>query len=229
LREREAGNPGKKGFLAVAAPRVPPTAHLSSGRLYDFPVLRHARREIAAIRRYFPSAQITVLEDRRAEETALRRLNWGDYRIIHFAVHGVFEDENWERSGLLLGREEAGGEDGFFQLRDIFGLKLASDLVVLSACRSGRGSIETGEGLVGLAGAFLSAGSRSVLVSLWSIFDLSSAVFMEYFYASLAAGRSITGALKEAKVKMIGSEYVHPFYWAAFVLIGDAPLYSISK
>jgi CHAT domain-containing protein len=156
-------------------------------------------------------------------------LNWGDYRIIHFAVHGVFEDENWERSGLLLGKDEKAGEDGFFQLRDIFGLKLASDLVVLSACRSGRGSIETGEGLVGLAGAFLSAGSRSVLVSHWSIIDQSTAVFMEYFYASLTAGRSITEALKEAKVKMIKSEFSHPFYWAAFVLFGDSPPYSISK
>ncbi len=229
LRQRKAGNPDNTGFLAVAAPRVPPMANFSSGRPYDFPVLRHARREIAAIRRYFPSDQITVLEGRQAKETALRRLNWGDYRIIHFAVHGVFEDENWERSGLLLGKDEKAGEDGFFQLRDIFGLKLASDLVVLSACRSGRGSIETGEGLVGLAGAFLSAGSRSVLVSHWSIIDQSTAVFMEHFYASLAAGRSITGALKEAKVKMIGSEYGHPFYWAAFVLFGDAPPYSISK
>jgi CHAT domain-containing protein len=130
----------------------------------------------------------------------------------------------------LLGRDEAAGEDGFFQLRDIFALKLDSDLVVLSACRSGRGSIETGEGLVGLAGGFLSAGSRSVLVSHWSIVDQSTAAFMEYFYASLAAGRSVRGALKEAKVKMIGSEFSHPFYWAAFVLIGDSPpSSSISK
>jgi CHAT domain-containing protein len=230
LRERKAGNSVKRGILAVAAPRVPPAASLSSGRPYDFPVLKHARREIAAIRHHFPSVHVTVLEDRQAREVALRRLNWKDFRIIHFAVHGVFEEDHWERSGLLLGRDEEAGEDGFFQLRDIFGLKIGSDLVVLSACRSARGSIESGEGLVGLADAFLSAGSRSVLVSHWSIIDQSTAAFMEYFYAALAAGGSATGALREAKIKMIRSEFNHPFYWAAFVLIGDSPPYSpISK
>jgi len=229
LRQRRAGRPGNAGFLAIAAPRIPPTAHFLSGRPYNFPVLRHARREIEAIRRYFPPDRITILEDGRAKKTVLNRLKWGDYRIIHFAAHGIFEDEHWERSGLLLGRDERAGEDGFFQLRDIFALKLSSDLVVLSACRSGRGTIESGEGLVGLAGAFLSAGSRSVLVSQWSIIDQSTAVFMGYFYASLAAGRSVTEALREAKVKLIGSEFSHPFYWAAFVLIGDSPPYSISK
>ncbi len=218
-----------KDLLAIGVARVPALRNLVTGHPFDLPALGHARREIEVISRYFPEENTTVLLDNRAGENALRRLDWSAYRIIHFAVHGLFDDENWQRSGLLLKNDRDLGEDGFFQLRDIIGLNLSSDLVVLSSCQSGKGKIETGEGVLGLADAFLFAGSRSVLVSLWSIVDQSTAEFMMSFYGSLASGQPIARALREAKTRMIHSKYGHPFYWAPFVLVGETDIYSISK
>jgi CHAT domain-containing protein len=153
----------------------------------------------------------------------------GDYRFIHLAVHGIFDDQNWRWSGLLLWRDKYSADDGVLQLRDIFLLDFRSDLVVLSACQSGKGTLETGEGILGLTGGFLFAGSRAVLVSLWNIDDRSTAVFMSNLYRHLANGESSSRALQKAKVEMIRSRFSHPFYWAAFSLIGDPLSYSISK
>jgi CHAT domain-containing protein len=220
---------GDMDLLAIGVSKPPALRNLVTGRPYDLPALRHARREIEVIGQYFPEENRTVLLDDEAGENALRRLDWSAYRIIHFAVHGLFDDEDWQRSGLLLKNDRDLEEDGFFQLRDIVGLNLGSDLVVLSSCQSGKGKIESGEGLLGLANAFLAAGSRSVLVSLWSIVDQSTAEFMTSFYGSLASGLPIARALREAKTKMIHSKYGHPFYWAPFVLVGEPELYSSSK
>lgn len=216
-------------LLAVGVTKLPTLRNLKTGRPYDLPVLRHANREIKVIGRFFPPEKRTVLLGKKAEENALRRLDWSAYRIVHFAVHGLFDDEDWERSGLILRNNRDLEEDGFIQLWDIIGQNLASDLVVLSSCQSGKGKLESGEGLLGLANAFLFAGSRSVLVSLWSIVDQSTAELMTSFYGSLASGQTIARALREAKIKMIHSMYHHPFYWAPFVLVGEPELYSISK
>jgi CHAT domain-containing protein len=229
MERRRSQAERNKDLLAISVARVPALRNLVTGHPFDLPTLRHARREIEVISRYFPKENTTVLLDDKAGENKLRHLDWSAYRIIHFAVHGLFDDENWQRSGLLLKNDPDLEEDGFFQLRDIVGLNLGSDLVVLSSCQSGKGKVETGEGVLGLADAFLFAGSRSVLVSLWSIVDQSTAEFMTSFYGSLASGQPIAHALREAKTKMIHSRYGHPFYWAPFVLVGEPKLYSISK
>lgn len=81
--------------------------------------------------------------------------------------------------------------------------------------------MEKGEGISGLSRAFLYAGAESILVSLWNINDKSTALFMTYFYKYLTRGESKAQALRLAKIKMMESKYCHPYYWAAFVLIGD--------
>jgi CHAT domain-containing protein len=222
LLERRKTGSRKMDLLAVAAPTVSRFINLGAGLSFDLPALRYAQREIRTISRFFEGPKRRVLSGREAEEGRLKKLDLADYRIIHFAAHGLFDDENWDRSCLLLGRIENSKEDGLFQPRDILALDLASDLVVLSACQTGKGLLERGEGLTGLASAFLLAGSDSVLVSLWNINDKSTARFMEFFYGSLREGKSITLALRDAKVKMINSGNGHPFFWAAFVLVGDS-------
>ena len=229
LKERKRSRGGEMDLLAVGVTKLPRLRNLTTGRPYDLPALRHANREIEVIGRFFPPEKRTVLQGKEAEESALRRLDWSAYRIVHFAVHGLFDDEDWERSGLLLRKDRDLEDDGFIQLWEIIGQNLASDLVVLSSCQSGRGKLESGEGLLGLANAFLIAGSCSVLVSLWSIVDQSTAELMTSLYDSLASGQTIARALREAKIKMIQSKYHHPFYWAPFVLVGEPEIYSISK
>jgi CHAT domain-containing protein/tetratricopeptide (TPR) repeat protein len=232
LLERRKTGSRKMDLLAVAAPTVPGSINLGAGLSSDLPALRYAQREIRTISRFFQGSQRKVLSGRQAEEGRLKNLALTDYRIIHFAAHGLFDDQNWDRSCLLLGRSESSNEDGLFQPRDILGLDLASDLVVLSACQTGKGRLERGEGLTGLASAFLLAGSESVLVSLWNINDRSTARFMEFFYSSLSEGKSTSLALGEAKVKMINSGNGHPFFWAAFVLVGGSAVlenHSIEK
>ncbi len=194
----------------------------SSGLSPRFSELRHVSSEVGAAERAFVGGKARILLDSRAEEGVLKRLNWSDYRIIHFAVHGVFDPDHWTRSSLLLWRNGSAEDDGDLQVHDIFPLTLASDLVVLSACQTAKAGLRTGEGMTGLGDIFLFAGSRSVLVSQWNINDRSTAVFMRHFYDSLADGRSVGGSVREAKTRMIHSRYRHPFYWAAFGLIGCA-------
>lgn len=228
LAERDRYLPSRRGIFVVTAD-LPSSSNFLFGYPIRLPKLTHAGNEVRMITRHFDEKDRSVLDGRRAEEGRLKRSPLGEYRYIHFAVHGIFDDRNWRRSGLLLGREESSTEDGILQLRDIFLLDLHADLVVLSACRSGAGHIDTGEGIVGLTEGFLFAGSRAVLVSLWNIADRSTARFMDNFYSHLREGKTPSRALQEAKREMIRSPDGHPFHWAAFVLIGDNPSYSISK
>ena len=104
-------------------------------------------------------------------------------------------------------------------------MKLSADLVTLSACQTGLGKLTKGEGLVGMTRAFMFAGTPSVLVSLWSVADEATAVFMVDFYSRIRAGKDKATALMETKRRMMNhpehAEYRDPFYWAAFVLQGE--------
>jgi CHAT domain-containing protein len=108
-------------------------------------------------------------------------------------------------------------------MREVFDLKLNAELVVLSACKTGLGKIIRGEGITGLSRAFLCAGTPTVLVSLWNVYDRSTADLMTSFYKNLETqGMNKAAALREARLEMIRSKkYSHPYYWAPFVLIGD--------
>ena len=117
----------------------------------------------------------------------------------------------------LVGNDK---EDGFLQLDEVTGLKLNADLVVLSACRSGQGQMHRGEGVSSLARAFLYAGSRGVLCSLWSVADEETATLMTKLYGQLQAGKSAADALRTAQLDMIRAGKA-PFYWAPFILIGE--------
>lgn len=163
-----------------------------------------------------------IIAQTTATEEKLKSIPLDDFRIIHFATHSLLDEKNSNRSALVLNLDDDPEEDGFFQIQEIYSTRLNADLVVLSACQTAKGKIEKGEGIQGMTRAFFYAGSKSVLASLWNIDDKSTADLMTYFYSFLSRGLTIQEALNKAKIKMLDSEYRSPYYWAAFVLIGDA-------
>lgn len=163
-----------------------------------------------------------VFTGRDASERQIKTSDLSSFRIIHFATHGLVSQRNPLRSALVLASGPEDEEDGFLQTREIYGLRLRSDLVVLSGCRTARGRILAGDSVEGLAQAFFYAGAHSVLASLWDVNDSRTTELMKRFYYHLAAGSSNAEALRQAKVDMLGDEASSaPRYWAAFVLLGE--------
>jgi CHAT domain-containing protein len=150
--------------------------------------------------------------------------NLEDYRYIHFASHGFVDEIHPSRSGILFSRDSKSTEDGVLQMGEIMRLKMNADLVTLSACSTGLGKLVTGEGILGLTRAFFYAGARNVTVSLWNVNDSSTSALMKAFYENLNRGLSKSAALRQAKLTLLRGKEVawrHPYYWAAFVLVGE--------
>ncbi|WP_199247179.1 CHAT domain-containing tetratricopeptide repeat protein [[Phormidium] sp. ETS-05] len=147
------------------------------------------------------------------------------YRIIHFATHGFLLDSNPELSGLVLSLVDAQGSpvDGFLRLPEIYNLKLAADLVVLSACQTGLGKEIEGEGLIGLTRGFMYAGVPQVGVSLWSVDDEATSILMSKFYEGmLEEGLSPPAALRAAQIAIWQQQqWQSPYFWASFLLQGE--------
>ena len=156
------------------------------------------------------------------------RVEGGDlrqYRVLHFATHGLLNTQRPQFTGLVLSLVgNPAGTDGFLRTDEVFNLRLGSPLVMLSACETGLGREARGEGVIGLTRAFMYAGAPTVGVSLWSVADKSTADLMADFYKNLlgGAGAQPSAALRTARLDMIaGKRYSAPFYWAPFVLVGD--------
>ena len=147
------------------------------------------------------------------------------YRILHFATHGLLDAEQPEFSGLILSLVDRKGRDqnGYLSAQDIYEQHLESDLVVLSACDSGLGPTLRGEGVVGLARAFLHAGAARVVSSLWKVDDDATSELMRHFYDGMLRDRKPPAeALRYAQLQMMQQKrWSAPFYWAGFVLNGE--------
>jgi CHAT domain-containing protein len=196
------------------------------------PSLPASRREVERICDLFGDRARSLLGE-AAAEAAVRRAG-EKAALLHFACHGILDESVPLDSRLILAASpDAGGhrDDGLLQAWEILeDVRLDADLVVLSACQSGLGAEVGGEGLVGLTRAFHYAGARSVLSSLWSVADDSTAWLMEYLYEGLRRGEPVGDALRAAQVRCIrsrlpgpataGPNLAHPFYWAGFVLSG---------
>jgi len=165
-----------------------------------------------------------VLLHNDANEKAIKSDELEKYKVLHLATHGFVNSERPELSGLLLAQDTTGGEDGVLYSGEIYNLKLNANLVVLSACETGLGKIQKGEGIIGLTRALLYAGAKNIIVSLWQVADESTSNLMVDFYKNSLEYRgmhSYSGALRNAKLKMISEEkYAHPLFWAPFILIG---------
>lgn len=183
--------------------------------------LPFAEVELKQIVSLFAAGEYELLLGKKASEENIKRINLKDYRVIHFACHGFSDEKNPLRSVLVLSAGKVRQEDGFLTLKEIYNLKLDSDLVVLSACESSLGAIIKKEGVIGFPRLFLLAGSRAVLSTLWSVNDKTTAEFMKVFYQELLAGHDKDVSLRKAKLRMMASGKSHPYYWAPFILSGS--------
>jgi CHAT domain-containing protein/tetratricopeptide (TPR) repeat protein len=188
---------------------------------FELPALPQSKKEIERIAHCFPGGKVDVLLEHQANEEGIKNRSLEEYRIIHFACHGFLDEKIPMRSALVLTLDDDPEEDGFLQAREIANLKLNADLVVLSACQTGKGRLENAEGVFGLPRTFFYAGARSTISSLWKINDKATSEIMPEFYRHLAAGDTKVHSLRLAKLTMLKSRFSHPFYWAAFVLNGD--------
>jgi CHAT domain-containing protein len=149
-----------------------------------------------------------------------------EYRIIHFATHGLLNSRHPELSGIVLSlvNERGVQQDGFLRLQDVYNLKLPVELVVLSACQTALGKEIRGEGLVGLTRGFMYAGAPRVVASLWKVDDKATAELMKLFYGGMLGEKHLrpSEALRAAQVTMCKQKkWQAPYYWAAFVLQGE--------
>ena len=166
--------------------------------------------EVAAIASCLPDAQLFCGESATLENFLAQAER---SRILHLATHAMFRNDNPLFSGLQF-------TDGWLLARDLYGLRLDCDLATLSACQTGMTVVDAGDELFGLIRGFLGAGVRSVAASLWAADDRATAFLMTCFYAHLSEGWTPARALRQAQ-QQTREVYPHPYYWAAFGLIGQ--------
>ncbi len=182
--------------------------------------------EARRILQQVPQSDGMLFTGLRASKAAVEKPELAQYRVIHFATHGLLDLQHPELSGLVLSLydEEGRPVDGFLRLNEIYNLRLPAELVVLSACDSGRGKLLRGEGVLGLTRGFLYAGVKRLAVSLWSVNDASTAELMARFYGLMLRRRHQrpSAALRLAQLSMRSdARWGDPYYWAAFTVQGE--------
>ncbi|MCU1264538.1 MAG: Tetratricopeptide 1 repeat-containing protein [Acidobacteria bacterium] len=189
------------------------------------PRLFSTQREALEIQSLAGAERSFVALDFDANRKILTSETLKDYRYIHIATHGFFDSTHPELSGIVLSLYDQEGrpQDGFVEIRDIFNLDLNADIVVLSACQTGLGKQVKGEGLTGLAQAFMVAGARRVVASLWKVDDDATAELMTDFYRHLLKEKSTpSSALRAAQLEISATrKWREPFYWAGFFISGE--------
>lgn len=232
----------RKELLAVAGSDVSNRETIGA----NFAALPSTLIEVDSIASHFK--QVSMLKQDQVSEQAFKDLlRKNRYQYIHLATHGIIDEEHPGRSGLALSTEgevtASSKEDGMLRSSEIFGMNVDSDMVVLSACNTGLGKVVGGEGMLGMQRAFFYAGTSTVVVSLWNVYDRSTASFMNEFYKALLYSESEEGwtdsvlrwvgwdesipfgqkatAMHQAKLQMIKHPlFNHPVYWAPFIVVG---------
>jgi CHAT domain-containing protein len=164
------------------------------------------------------------LEGAAATETNLKRALKQEFGYIHLAVH-AFSSDNPDRASLAMLSDPSSGDDGFLQASEIIQIRIPAKLVVLSACETNVGPIQGEEGISALSTAFLLAGAKTVVSTLWPIEDQTSLTLMQSFYRHLGNGDSPADSMANAKRDLLskfGAKSL-PIYWAGFVVQGSGP------
>ncbi len=143
------------------------------------------------------------------------------YRVIYFATHGILPPPNGCLQSALVTSLAGDGGDGLIDVSEIPQLSLDADMVVLSACDTGRGSGGGGEALGGLVETFVQAGARNVVVSNWSVDTVATERLMTSMFATKGVSQADALAAAERALMASPDQYSHPFYWAAFTVVGD--------
>jgi CHAT domain-containing protein len=193
--------------------------------LKSFERLIHTRKEAEAIISLATPEQGFKALDFAASRATVLNSSLDQFRIVHFATHGLLNSRRPELSGIVLSLvdEEGRPQEGFLRAYEIYNLKLNAELVVLSACSTALGKEIKGEGLAGLTRGFMYAGTPRVIASLWNVRDDATAELMKRFYRNMLIGKSSpAAALREAQVSMLREpRWAAPYYWAGFVLQGE--------
>lgn len=179
------------------------------------------QREADAIKALSPDA--TVLVGKDVQESTFKKVA-GSYSVLHLATHGFVNDASPLLSSIVMAQPEKGSsDDGFLTARELFGIDLNAELVVLSACNSARGENRSGEGIMGLTWALFVAGCPSQVVSQWAVDDASTAELMSRFYTHLTGEKQVKSTALHNALQSIKADarYRHPYYWAPFVMVGN--------
>jgi CHAT domain-containing protein len=206
----------------TARHRAAPTVLAMGQARSDLAPLPEAERQVRDLALlYAPGRSAVYVGDEATEERF--KAEAPRHRIVHVASHGLYEETSPLYSSVLLSRAPAPSqEDGLLEAWELLDLKLDADVVVLSACETGRGRIASGEGIVGTLWALLGAGARSAVVSQWKVEAASTTALMLGLHRGLAGGESGTADhLRRATLDVMRTpRFAHPFYWAPFVLVG---------
>ena len=191
----------------------------------NFSRLPSTLQEAKMIATAAPFGSTELVTGFQANKSAAMSGAFSQHKILHFATHGIINNEHAQLSGIVLSLidQQGNAESGFLRLPDIYKMHLDCDLVVLSACRSGLGKQINGEGFIGLTRGFMCAGARAVIASLWKVDDEATAELMSHLYdAMLREHLSPAAALQKAKrIMQAHPRWHHPYFWAGFVLQGD--------
>jgi CHAT domain-containing protein/Tfp pilus assembly protein PilF len=231
--KRRKGNPqvntllafGNPSFGTATAEKV--AATFMNEKLLPLP---EAERQVKVLEKIYGSKNSTVYTGSEASEERLKQ-QASHFQILHLATHGILNDASPMYSHLVLSQpQDKAADDGLLEAWEIMKLDLQADLVILSACDTARGKVGAGEGVIGLAWSLFVAGCPTTVVSQWKVETESNSEFMIAFHKNLrlspAQGKASGNkaeALRQAALKLRRNrQYQHPFYWAAFVIIGDA-------
>ena len=185
--------------------------------------LEYSGEEIAQINNLLDADE--VLTSNEATETGFKE-NSEFSKIIHLSTHSFLFNK---QPVIFFSNNDDEENDGFLEAGEIVQLKLNSDLVVLSSCKSGLGTIDASEGIIGMTKAFFEAGVKSVVVSLWEVNDKYTSKFMTSFYKKLSEGYDKDEAMREAKIEFIKKYSPNPYFWSAFILTGNTDKIEIKK
>ena len=181
--------------------------------------LQFAKLEAQRVAAVFDGS--VVLIGKAASKDRVRELA-GGFRYLHFATHAIFDAEHPLKSALLLSPAPASdAATGDLTASEIYDLQLNADLVALSACESGLGKVRSGDEVIGLVRAFMYAGARRIVSSLWRVEDEATARLMSYFYIALKDDPDASEALRKAAGRLRKDGWEHPYFWAAFTVAGD--------
>jgi len=215
LRNR-ANRTDKGGALLALGDPAYTRAGGASERRTAWTPLPNTRDEVLGIGGLFAPEKRRIFVGTAASERQLNAEDLHAVRYLHIAAHGYVDEGLPARSGLAL-------SDGVLEVAEILRLRLRAEMVTLSACRSGLGQTLAGEGVMGLSRAFLFAGARSAVVSLWNVSDAATADLMKTFYSNLNRGQPPAHALRKARLRLAkGPRRArrYPYFWAPFIFIG---------
>ena len=222
--------------ILLLGPTYENTSRLDSNHLlfsygiHDYLVeLPNSKDEISKINEIFDG--ISLIDSDATESNFKQKAK--DFDILHLAMHTIVNDTNPMFSKLIFTLDNDSVQDGFLNTYEIYNLELNARMAVLSACNTGSGKLQRGEGIMSLARGFIYAGVPSIIMTLWEVDDVSGSEIMKGFYSYIKEGFSKDEAIRLAKMDYLsGANQIgsHPYFWSAYVGIGDtSPLKTSSN